>query len=161
MTRTTRWSPLALIGTVAIIASACAGAASPSPSSPAASAPGGASAPASAPASSDPFDAVVYPADGDAPCGTAPYTGAFKKISALDAKTVEFQLCSPDVAFLSKVAFSAFGIQDSAYLDANAASKAYLDKPNGTGPYKLKSWEKGSRMVFEANADYWGSKALT
>ena len=161
MTRTKRWSPLALIGTVAIIASACGTAASPSASSPAASAPGGASAPASAPASSEPFDAVVYPADGDAPCGTAPYTGLFKKISALDAKTVEFQLCSPDVAFLSKVAFSAFGIQDSAYLDANAVSKAYLDKPNGTGPYKLKSWEKGSRMVFEANADYWGSKALT
>ncbi len=161
MIRTKRWSPLALIGTVAIVASACGTAATPSPSAPAASAPGGASAPASQPASTEPFDAVVYPADGDAPCGTAPYTGAFKKISAIDAKTVEFQLCAPDVAFLAKIAFSAFGIQDSAYLDANAANKAYLDKPNGTGPYKLKSWEKGNRLVLEANADYWGNKAQT
>ena len=160
MTRTKRWSPLALIGTVAIVFSACAGAASPSVSAPAASpsSAGGASAPASAPTSTAPFDAAVYPADGEAPCGTAPYTGLFKKISALDAKTVEFQLCSPDVAFLSKIAFSAFGIQDSDYLDANAKSKAYLDKPNGTGPYKLKSWEKGSRLVFEANPNYWGTQ---
>ena len=162
MIRTKRWSPLALIGTVAIVFAACGTAASPSPSAPAASATSGASAPASgpasAPASTAPYDAVVYPADGDAPCGTAPYTGAFRKISALDAKTVEFQLCAPDVAFLSKIAFSAFGIQDSAYLDANAASKAYLDKPNGTGPYKLKSWEKGSRIVMEANPDYWGTQ---
>jgi peptide/nickel transport system substrate-binding protein len=163
MTRTKRWSPLALIGTVAIVFAACAGAASPSVSAPAATASsaGGASAPASAATSSAPFDALVYPADGEAPCATDPYTGEFKKISAIDAKTVEFQLCTPDVAFLSKIAFSAFGIHDSDYLDKNAPSKAYLDKPNGTGPYKLKSWEKGSRMVFEANPSYWGNKALT
>ena len=159
MTRTTRWSPLAVIGTVAIVFAACTPAASPSASGGIAT--GGPSAPASQPASEAPFDAIAYPADGDAPCGVAPYTGAFKKISALDAKTVEFQLCAPDVAFLSKIAFSAFGIQDTAYLDANAANKVYLEKPNGTGPYKLKSWEKGSRLILEANADYWGTKAQT
>lgn len=159
MTRTTRWSPLAVIGTVAIVFAACTPAASPSASGGAATT--GPSAPASQPASEAPFDAMVYPADGEAPCGVAPYTGAFKKISAIDAKTVEFQLCAPDVAFLSKIAFSAFGIQDSAYLEANAANKVYLEKPNGTGPYKLKSWDKGSRLVLEANADYWGTKALT
>jgi peptide/nickel transport system substrate-binding protein len=159
MTRTRKWSPLALIGTVAIVFAACGTAATPSPSSPAAT--GGASAQASQPASTAPYTGVVYPTDSDAPCGVAPYTGEFKKISALDAKTVEFQLCTPDVAFLSKIAFSAFGIQDSDYLDANAANKVYLDKPNGTGPYKLTSWEKGSRMVFAANPDYWGDKSLT
>ena len=47
------------------------------------------------------------------PCGVAPYTGNMKKITAIDALTVEFQLCNPDAAFLPKVAFSAFGIQDS------------------------------------------------
>ena len=159
MTRTTRWSPLAVIGTVAIVFAACTPAASPSASGGTATT--GPSAPASQPASEAPFDAIAYPADGEAPCGVDPYKGNFKKISAIDAKTVEFQLCAPDVAFLSKIAFSAFGIHDSDYLEANAANKAYLEKPNGTGPYKLKSWDKGSRLVLEANADYWGNKALT
>ena len=160
MSRTTKWSPLAAIGTVAIVFAACSGSASPSPSSSGAPSTAPTTA-ASAPGSVAPYDGVVYPATGDAPCGTAPYTGEFKKISALDAKTVEFQLCTPDVAFLAKVAFSAFGIQDSDYLDKHAADKSYLDKPNGTGPYILKSWEKGQRMVFEANPNYWGTKALT
>ena len=127
MSRTTKWSPLAVIGTVAIVFAACSGSASPSPSSGTPS-----TAPttgASAPGSVAPYDGVVYPATGEAPCGVAPYTGEFKKISALDAKTVEFQLCTPDVAFLAKVAFSAFGIQDSDYLDKHAADKSYLDKP--------------------------------
>ncbi len=33
--------------------------------------------------------------------------------------------------------------------------------PNGTGPYMLKEWSKGNRMVLEANPNYWGTKALT
>ena len=158
MSRTSRWSPLAVVGTVAIVFAACNTAASPSPSASQGTAP---SAPASQPASTAPFTGTAYPESGDAPCGVAPYTGEFKKITAVDAKTVEFQLCQPDVAFLSKIAFTSFAIQDSDYLDANAANKGLLEKPNGTGPYKLKSWEKGQRIVFEANPNYWGTKALT
>jgi ABC-type transport system substrate-binding protein len=74
---------------------------------------------------------------------------------------VEFQLCQPDVAFLSKIAFTSFAINDSDYLDKHSADKSILLQPNGTGPYKLKTWEKGSRVVFEANPNYWGTKALT
>ncbi len=38
-------------------------------------------------------------------------------------------------------------IDDSDYLAAHAADKSLLDKPNGTGPYKLKEWSKGNRIV--------------
>ena len=93
--------------------------------------------------------ATAYPETGEAPCGVAPYTGQLKKITAVDRLTVEFQLCGPDAAFLPKIAFSAFGIQDSDYLDGARAGRSYLDKPNGTGPYKLKEWSKGNRMVFD------------
>src|SRR5919108_1669832 len=145
----------ALLGTAAIVV-ACTG---PTPS--ASVAPSG--APSASPSASAevPFGAMAYPADADAPCGVEPYTGLFKKITAVDRLTVEFQMCAPDVAFLSKVAFSAFGIQDSAYLDAHAADKSYLDTPNGTGPYKLGSWEKGNRLVLNAFDGYWGTAALT
>lgn len=157
MNRSPKWSPLvALAATLALVFAAC-GTAATSPSAttaPATPAP-------SAEASTSPFEGTVYPETGEAPCGVAPYTGQLKKITAVDALTVEFQLCGPDAAFLPKIAFSAFGIQDSDYLAANAANGTYLDQPNGTGPYKLKEWSKGNRMVFEAFDGYWGDKALT
>lgn len=34
----------------------------------------------------------------------------------------------------------------------------YPDKPAGTGPYKFVSWDKGQRLVFERNPEYWGQK---
>ena len=157
MNRSPKWSPLvALAATLALVFAAC-GTAATSPSAttaPATPAP-------SVEASTSPFEGTVYPETGEAPCGVAPYTGQLKKITAVDALTVEFQLCGPDAAFLPKIAFSAFGIQDSDYLAANAANGTYLDQPNGTGPYKLKEWSKGNRMVFEAFDGYWGDKALT
>jgi len=104
---------------------------------------------------------MSYPESGDAPCGVAPYTGTLKKITAIDAQTVEFQLCGPDASFLPKVAFSVFGIQDTDYLQAHVPDGSILTKPNGTGPYKFKEWSKGNRLVWEANPDYWGDKAKT
>ena len=59
----------------------------------------------------------------------------------MDAKTVEFHLCSPDVAFLSKLAFASYNIQDSDWLDrASRADKSYVhDAINGTGPYSSRN----------------------
>jgi ABC-type transport system substrate-binding protein len=100
--------------------------------------------------------------DESATCGDATKnTSNMAKIEALDATTVKFTLCSGDVAFPSKVAFSAFQIQSSDYLDKTGGAGDILEKPVGTGPYKLKAWEKGSQIVLEANADYWGTKALS
>ena len=162
-----------LAAIAAIVATACGAASTPSASTGAAAPSTGASAaPASgAPASTEPsgpppsaapaFTGNAYPVDGDAPCGVAPYTGSIKRIVATDPYTVEFHMCAPDVAFLPKVAFSSFGIQDSDYVAAHAFDKSILTQPNGTGPYKLKQWDQGNRLVFEANPDYWGTKALT
>ena len=147
----------ALGATTAILVAACGGAATPTPA-PATVAP--TTAPTEAP-----FEAMVYPASGEAPCGVAPYTGNFKKVTAVDAKTVVFDLCSPDVAFLSKVAFSAYAINDTAWLEANidptkTENQAIVSNVNGTGAYKLKEWKRGSEIVMEANPDYWGTKAI-
>ncbi len=158
MHRSPKWSPLAaLAATVALVFAACGG--STATTAPASEAPASA-APTEA-ASAAPYEGMVYPESGEAPCGVAPYTGQLKKITAVDALTVEFQLCGPDAAFLPKIAFSAFGIEDSDYLAVHAADGSYLDKPNGTGPYTLEEWSKGNRMVFKAFDGYWGEKALT
>ena len=44
------------------------------------------------------------------------YTGNLAKIEATDDATVVFTLCNPDPAFLPKVAFSPFAINDADYL---------------------------------------------
>jgi ABC-type transport system substrate-binding protein len=155
MSHSTRWwSRLAVLAaSSAIIFAACNAAATSAPS---------AAPVTAAPATAAPYSAMSYPADADASCtDTKLNASEFKRIKAIDATHVEFDLCRPDVAFLAKLAFASNAIQDSEYLTAHAADKTYLRQPNGTGPYKLKSWDAGNRMTFEANPDYWGDKAKT
>ena len=150
----------ALTGIAAIVVTACGGAATPSASTGASAAAAPSTAPSAAtsaapegsaeasgppPSAAPAFTGNAYPVDGDAPCGVAPYTGSIKRIVATDPYTVEFHMCAPDVAFLPKVAFSSFGIQDSDYVAAHAFDKSILTQPNGTGPYKLKQWDQGNR----------------
>ena len=110
---------------------------------------------------------TLYPDYAEVDCEAgefngSPYTGQIKQIEALDDNTVQFTLCAPDGgAFLSKVAFSAFGIQDADYLRENAGTGVLRDQPNGTGPYKLGEWRQGEEVIFVANEDYWGEAALT
>ena len=91
----------------------------------------------------------------------APYSGNIKKIEAVDDQTVKFTLCRPDGSFLPKVAFTAYNIHDADYLAEHMLDGSIVDEPNGTGPYKLGEWRRGSEVIFEANPDYWGEKALT
>jgi len=164
MSRSSSWSLKysAIAAAFAILLAACGGATtSKAPSTAPSTAPVVSTAPATAAPSKAAYAGLAYPAAGDAPCGVAPYAGTIKRITAVDRLTVEFQLCASDVAFLPKLAFASFGIQDADWLLANAPGKKYLTTTNGTGPYKLKSWDKGNRVVMEAFADYWGAKALT
>jgi len=151
------WSPrlAVVLAILAIIVAACGGATtSPSTATeaPSSEAPSSAAPPASA---NPNFEGMAYPESGEAPCGTADYSGIMKKITAVDELTVEFQLCAPDPAFLPKVAFSVFGIWDSDYLAAHAPDKSYLTAPVGTGPYTVTEWTPGQRLVYAANPNYW------
>ncbi len=168
MHRSPKWSPFAVLAVVAIVFAACSGTqATTAPSTGAAS-----SAPTTAPASAAAFTPMVYPATGEAPCGQAAapdathaaYSGNFKKITATDEKTVVFDLCNPDVAFLSKIGFSSFAINDTAWLEshidpAKDANQAIVGEVNGTGPWKLDAWNKGSDITMSRNDNYWGDKA--
>ena len=91
------------------------------------------------------------------PCA---YGGEFASIAAVDDLTVQFSLCYPDPAFPAKIAFSAFPINDSAYLEATGGEGDIVDNPIGTGPYKLDAWNKGSELVLTRFDDYWGDPAI-
>jgi ABC-type transport system substrate-binding protein len=158
MSQRSKWSPLtALVAVTAIVFATCGGPTSPSPRTP------GATATPTAPASEAPFDGLVYPADGSSACDIDGYQGVMGQITAVDAQTVEFHLCRPDVAFLSKIAFASLGIQDAGYLEETRGGGDLLRNPIGTGPYKLKAngWTSGAEIALETYDGYWGTKPLT
>jgi ABC-type transport system substrate-binding protein len=140
-----------LFAGIVLVAAACTPAASTAPST----APQTQGTASQAPASTAP--GAAYPATAiDCANKPAGYTGEFSQIKAVDASTVEFDLCSPDVAFLAKLAFATNGIQDSAWLDKHAPDKSYVNMMNGTGPYMFKERVPGQTTTYTANPNYWG-----
>lgn len=122
----------------------------------------GGAAPTAAPVATKPPEPTAAPvAMMKVSAPDCAYGGEFKSIEAVDANTVKFTLCGPDVAFPSKVAFSAFAIHSSDYLSKTGGTGELLDKPVGTGPYMLDKWQKGDSIILKANPDYWGAKAQT
>lgn len=147
-----------LFATLAIVAAACTPAASTAPT--------GSTATQAPPATSGASAAagLKYPESGEVSCGSdgspgsfngKDYTGNLKSIEAPDASTVVFNLCNPDVAFLQKVAFAVFGINDSGWIETHAADGSIKDLLNGTGPYKLDEWRKGDSLIYSAFDNYW------
>lgn len=82
-------------------------------------------------------------------------------VEAVDQFTVKFTMCVPDPAFLSKIAFSPFGIYPQEWLEANTAAGSRLDHPVGTGPYMVSEWTRGESLTFTKFPDYWGEPAAT
>ena len=89
------------------------------------------------------------------------YGGLFKEIAALDTNTVQFTMCVPDPAFASKAAFSAFSIQPKEWIEQAMASGEILEKPVGTGPYVLDSWNRGDSIVYKKLRRLLGRTAKT
>ncbi|MEP7040818.1 MAG: ABC transporter substrate-binding protein [Chloroflexota bacterium] len=145
-----RWKSFSSLMVLGLVLAACQSGSSQS------AGPTGSTA-ASADGSRAPFAARSYPADAPADCA---YGGEFSQIKAVDEQTVEFDLCYPDPAFLSKIGFSSNGIQDSDYLAANMVNHKILALPNGTGPYKLKEHIRGDHLTVERFDGYWGDKAI-
>ena len=88
------------------------------------------------------------------------YGGEFKSMQAVDANTVVFNLCHEDVAFPSKVAFTAFQIHSAAQIQKDGGGGTdLLTNPIGTGPWKFDHWDQGNEIVLARNDNYWGTKA--
>jgi len=81
--------------------------------------------------------------------------GPVKGAEVVDKYTVKIYLEKPYAPFLRALA-SYLLIASPKVIEkfgANAITEAV-----GTGPYKFVSWEKGKKVVLEANPDYWGPK---
>ncbi len=74
-------------------------------------------------------------------------------IAAPDDKTVVVTLAAPSQNFL-------FGLTGTAGLVFQKDDKTDLQSAeNGTGPFTLQKWNKGSSLSFSRNDAYWGKKA--
>jgi len=80
--------------------------------------------------------------------------GRAKEISGLkviDDATVSITLDAPKPYFLYKLTYPSAFLVDKRQIESNP--KRWTQKPNGTGPYKLKEWKLGERIVLEAYAN--------
>jgi ABC-type transport system substrate-binding protein len=101
------------------------------------------------------------PIDCSGTWNNLPYAGSIKSIEAPDPNTVVFNMCAPDVAFLSKMAFSVFAINDKDFLIEHTAAGDIQDVLNGTGAYMLNEWRRGDSILFDRFDGYWGDPAAT
>ncbi|BDZ38693.1 ABC transporter substrate-binding protein [Microbacterium suwonense] len=84
--------------------------------------------------------------------GNTEFAGV-ESITAPDEKTVEITLASPDQNFL-------FALTGPAGLVFKTGDETDLKTAeNGTGPFTLQRWSKGSAITFARYDDYWGQKA--
>ena len=74
-------------------------------------------------------------------------------LKVLNDTTVQITIDQPKVGFLYKMTYPAAFVVDQKQITANP--KRWTQKPNGTGPYKLKEWKLGERIVLEAYANHY------
>lgn len=90
-------------------------------------------------------------------CRCAFYLSNIVQIEAPDELTVVFRLRDPSVNFAASRAASTVV---NAYHSPTAVERLgddYNRNPVGTGPFMLKSWVAGDRLVLERNPNYWRS----
>lgn len=82
------------------------------------------------------------------------FTVAFDSCEVVDENTVKLNLKYEEIAALQYLTQTNNCIVSKAYVE-EVGDENYAASPCGTGPYKLVDWQKGSKLIFEANEDYY------
>ena len=77
------------------------------------------------------------------------------KVEVVDATTVRVTHKAPFADFLNVLAFGTYSIGSPTQIQ-KVGNDEFGNQPIGTGPFKFVSRERGVKLVFEKNADYWG-----
>ena len=108
--------------------------------------------PFNAQAVKDSFDRWKDPANK---CRCAFYISGIHDVQAPEELTLVYNLTDPSVTLPATLSFpSPANVVHSPTAWKNKGND-YNRNPVGTGPYILKSWTAGDRMVLEKNPDYW------
>jgi len=88
--------------------------------------------------------------------GRFDYDAKLEGLQALDRYTLQLKLKSPDYGLVDQMTTTQLAAVAREVVDAYGAKANgwNMERPVGTGPYLLKDWRRGSRIVLEANPDY-------
>jgi peptide/nickel transport system substrate-binding protein len=76
-------------------------------------------------------------------------------VSVVDPRTIRVTLAEPNIPFLDALEVCFLGITSRADIESRGAEKAFTDMPVTSGPYRVREWKPGDRLVLEANPYYW------
>src|SRR5579872_3203681 len=108
-----------------------------------------------------PFNAAAVKANFDRQkdpankCRCAFYIGFIKSVETPDDLTVVYNLNDPSVNLPALLTIQSSNNVVQSPTAWKTKGDDYNRNPVGTGPYILKSWTAGDRMVLERNPDYW------
>lgn len=74
-----------------------------------------------------------------------------KGVRVIDDRTVEFTIDSPKSFFLAKLSYPTAFVLDRDQVESN---EDWLDQPNGTGPFRLGTYDIGELILLERNELY-------
>jgi peptide/nickel transport system substrate-binding protein len=80
-----------------------------------------------------------------------------KEVRILDDYTIEIETNEPDPAFLSELSGTGCGVVSKPYVE-EVGNDGLANFGVGTGPFKLKDYDRESFVIMEANENYWGGK---
>ena len=87
--------------------------------------------------------------------GKLDYDAPIEGLQAIDRYTIRMKLNFPDTELLSNLSISASAAIAREVVEAYGdASTWVMANPVGTGPYRLKEWRRGQKIVLEANPGF-------
>jgi peptide/nickel transport system substrate-binding protein len=98
------------------------------------------------------WDKIAFPPEGVVSTRRS-YYEMIKSIEASNPSTVVFHLKHPSPSFLTNLAHPANFIYAKKYLDQDV--HYYKNQTMGSGPFKMKRYERGSVIELERNPNYW------
>ena len=78
-------------------------------------------------------------------------------ITVIDDHTLQITIDAPKAYFLAKMTYPTAYVLDQENVESGGRN--WFDNPNGTGPFRLKEYKIGERMVFERNELYYREPA--
>jgi peptide/nickel transport system substrate-binding protein len=102
------------------------------------------------------FDRMLdedHPYHNTGPFPLAFFFSAVDQVSAVDSRTVRFQLKEPYAPFLSNLAYPTGLIVSPAAVEKHG--KDFGRNPSGTGAFRFAEWESNAKVVVVRNDQYW------